>query len=62
VEKDNDDVASSLVDVSQVRFVDLESMPREVLVAAIERVRREACGAVAIDRAFESTLTKESDT
>lgn len=60
VENENDDVVSSLVDVSLVQFADLELMPRPVLVAAIERVRREACGGFTRDRKFESTLIRES--
>jgi len=62
VETENDAVVSSLVDVSLVQFADLELMPRTVLSAAIEQVRREACGGFTRDRKFESTLIRESTT
>jgi FXSXX-COOH protein len=60
VESENEQLTSPLIDVSRVRFADLETVPRTVLTEAIERVRRQARGGGTRDRTFESTLMRES--
>jgi hypothetical protein len=60
VEAERDEAVPPLVDVSHLRFTDLQAMAPKVLAAAIERVLRDACAPGPRDRKFESALIRES--
>jgi FXSXX-COOH protein len=54
------EVASSVIDVSRLSLLDLDSLPGPVLARAVSRAVREACSPAPRDAGFESALIRDS--